>query len=90
MVVDFQGEIVFTKDFDDPNLLVLQYDPDADGPEDFRDVPACDVTFDGESTTPVLPEGDSWCYFGVEAFPISEGKWEVRWQAFGNEDPKFR
>ncbi|HKX74604.1 MAG TPA: SdrD B-like domain-containing protein, partial [Acidimicrobiia bacterium] len=94
--VNFQGEIQFTKPFDDPNLLVLQYDPDAEGPEDFRDMPACDVAFgDGEVTvsevgTLIIPEGHTWCFFGVEADPVEPGFWEVRWQVFGTEDPKFR
>lgn len=94
--VNFEGEILFTRAFDDPNLLVLQYDPDAEGPEDFRDMPACDVAEGGGEVTVsqvgslIIPEGHTWCFFGVEADPIGPGFWEVRWQVFGTEDPKFR
>ena len=40
---EYAGVITLVKDAADPDLLVLQYDPDGSG---FRDVPACtDATF---------------------------------------------
>jgi hypothetical protein len=86
---NYQGTLSFVKAFDDPNLLVLQYDPDADGPEDFKDMQACDVA-SGEGFSFSPPVGESWCYFGVMAEPFSGGLYEVSWQVFGTEDPKFR
>jgi hypothetical protein len=86
VTVDYTGVLTFTKAFDDPSLLVLQYDPDGEGSEDFRDVPACDS--DGEAF--VVPEGDTWCYFGVDASSTEPGFWTVTWQVFGTGDPRFK
>ena len=38
----------------------------------------------------VVPAGDSWCYAGVVADPIGEGDWQITWQVFGIDDPRFK
>jgi hypothetical protein len=86
---NYEGTLSFVKPFDDPNLLVLQYDPDADGPAGFKDMQACD--FDsGEGISYFLPAGETWCYFGVMAETNGDGLYDVTWEVFGTEDPKFR
>lgn len=85
----YEGTLSFVKADDDPNLLVLQYDPDADGPEDYRDMQACIVT-QPEGFQFSIPEGETWCYFGVELSPNSTGLYRVTWQVLGTGDPRFK
>ena len=96
---EYTGELILFKEATDPDLLVLQYDPDGSG---FRDVPACiDATFvsDGEGgatleSADIPPEGEgedeSWCFSKVEAAPAGGGTWRVTWQVFGLDDPRFK
>lgn len=86
---NYEGTLSFVKADDDPNLLVLQYDPDADGPEDFRDMKACIVT-QPEGFDFAIPEGETWCYFEVTLSANSDGLYRVTWQVFGTEDPRFK
>jgi len=93
VATDFRGVLTFIKQFDDPSLLVLQYDPDNDEVSTFVDVPACeDAVFDGsgmvESAT--IPEGDTWCFAEVVGQPIGDGFWQVAWQVFGTGDPRWK
>jgi hypothetical protein len=78
---EYQGTLTFRKDFNDPQLLVLLYDPDGEG---FGPVPAC---VDENQ----LPDAaDNWCYFGVGLSPVGEGSYDVTWQVFGLDDPRFK
>jgi hypothetical protein len=86
---NYEGTLSFVKASSDPNLLVLQYDPDADGPLDFKDMQACEVDF-SEGFSFSLPGEEPWCFFGVMAEPFDDGLYEVTWNVFGTEDPKFR
>ena len=95
---NYTGDLTFTKQFDDPQLLVLLYDPEDSGA--FRPVPACeDVFFSEGGTTATIPNGDTWCFYHVDAEPAEEdveisalaaGDWEVNWSVFGMGDPRFK
>ena len=95
---NYTGDLTFIKQFDDPELLVLQYDPDDAGPLGFRPVPACQ---DASWTPESIPagSGDTWCFYEVHAEPFVEdsevsalaaGDWEVNWLVFGIGDPRFK
>jgi hypothetical protein len=86
---NYEGTLSFVKAEDDPNLLVLQYDPDSEGPEGFRDMQACIVT-QPEGFEFTIPDGETWCYFGVELSPNSQGLYRVTWQVLGTGDPRFK
>lgn len=78
---EYQGTLTFRKDFNDPELLILLYDPDGEG---FDPVPAC-------ADENQLPDtGDNWCYFGVDLSPVGDGAYDVTWQVFGVDDPRFK
>jgi hypothetical protein len=89
---NYTGDLSFTKASSDPNLLVLQYDPDDSGPAPFKKVPACeDVSF-GPPVSATIPTGDTWCFYEVNATaPTSSGgQWQVNWSVFGVGDPRFK
>jgi hypothetical protein len=80
----YTGEITFTKAAADPNALVLQYDPDDDGSEPFRDVPDCEEG-------PILPEGDdTWCVVSASADYQGDSSWTITWNVYGEGDPRFK
>ena len=79
--VEYQGTLTFRKAFNDPELLILLYDPDGEG---FDPVPACA----GENQLP--DTGDNWCYFGLDLSPVGGGLYDVTWQVFGVDDPRFK
>jgi hypothetical protein len=79
----YEGTLTFSKLFSDPDLLILMYNPDPDG-EVFTPVPAC-------AGANQLPDtGDNWCYFGVDLTPVGDGAYDVTWQVFGVDDPRFK
>jgi hypothetical protein len=95
---NYTGDLSFIKQFDDPELLVLLYDPDDAGPLGFRPVPACQ---DDSLTVESIPSanGDTWCFYHVDADPadggvevsaFAVGDWEVNWSVFGMGDPRFK
>jgi hypothetical protein len=89
---NYTGDLNFTKTSSDPNLLVLQYDPDDEGPGPFKKVPACQDVTVGPPVAATIPAGDTWCFYAVDATaPTSSGgQWQVHWSVFGMGDPRFK
>jgi hypothetical protein len=93
--VDYRGFITFGPEAVELNangalVLLLEYDPD--GGDDFQPVLLCsDPQFDGDGnvTSAVIPEGETWCIASETTVAGDVGEVTTTWQVFGHDDPKW-
>ncbi|MEX2623411.1 MAG: SdrD B-like domain-containing protein [Acidimicrobiia bacterium] len=88
-VAFFEGTLTFTKADSEEFPLILEYDPDDDGPEPFREVPDC-APSDGGPLFPDPDDEDSWCVADAVAAYLGDDLWRITWNTLGVGDPKFR
>jgi len=90
----FRGELTFTPqtlDGNDDFVLSLEYDPDNEGPEEFRPLLICEsATFvEGLVVDATLPVDETWCNAGWTSRASGGGEIVTVIQVFGEEDPGF-